>query len=86
MAARGVRADHLAAMIGISRNQTFVKLRGDSPWKASEVEALAEHFGVSIADLYAGFGLLDNDEAPPVCSTEGLRHRVRHQGLEPRTR
>jgi len=64
MAARGVKTERLAAAIGVSRNQTFAKLRGASTWKASEVEAIADVFNVAIGDIYAGMGLLNNDEAP----------------------
>ena len=64
MAARGIKADEIATVIGASRRPVFAKLGGSSPWKAYEVQALAEHFDVSIADLFAGLGLLGNDEAP----------------------
>ncbi len=58
MAARGIRTEVLAAEIGVIRNQTFAKLRGASPWKASEVFSIAEFFGVRVQDLFDGLGLL----------------------------
>ena len=64
MAARDVKADELAGVIGSSRRAVFTKLSGGSPWKAGEVQALADYFDVPIADLFAGLGLLGNDEAP----------------------
>ncbi len=64
MAARDVRADDLALAIGVSRNQTFAKLRGASTWKASEVEEIARYFGVAIGSLYEGMGLLGDTTKP----------------------
>ncbi|MCL6423871.1 helix-turn-helix domain-containing protein [Brachybacterium sp. JHP9] len=85
MAARGIRTEELALAIGISRNPMFAKLRGSSAWKASEVAAMADYFGVGLDALFEGLGLLEHDEAPR-SSDRGASHRVRHQGLEPRTR
>ncbi|WP_460477722.1 helix-turn-helix domain-containing protein [Brachybacterium huguangmaarense] len=84
-AGRGVRNAELAPIVGVSRASMFAKAKGDSPWKAEEIEAVADYFDVSVADLFNGLGLFGNDEAPAASAT-GASDRVRHQGLEPRTR
>lgn len=53
-------------------------------WKASEVEAVADYFEVSVADLFDGLGLF-RDTKKPHRLTGGASVGVRHQGLEPRT-
>lgn len=84
-AGRGMRNVELKEVLGIGSNAIFMKLRGDSPWKASEVAALAEHFDVSVGDLYDGLGLF-RDTKRPHRATGGASLAVRHQGFEPRTR
>ena len=63
-AGRGMRNVELKDVIGVGANAVFMKLRGDSHWKASEVEALADHFGVEIGDLYRGLGLFGGTTKP----------------------
>ncbi|ATH96343.1 hypothetical protein COP05_03960 [Dermabacter jinjuensis] len=82
VALHGMRNADLADVLGIGQNSVFMKLRGDSPWKASEVAIMAEYFGVPIASFYDDLASLYSSEAP----AQGARASVvRHQGLEPRT-
>ncbi|WP_084252733.1 helix-turn-helix domain-containing protein [Devriesea agamarum] len=85
-AGRGVRNAELAPILGINRASVFNKLNGTAPWKASEVGALARYFDVSTDDIFNGLGLFGgNAKSLHRDSVEALS-RVRHQGLEPRTR
>ena len=64
-AGRGVRAVDLAPIIGIGKTRVFAKLKGEAMWKASEVEAVADYFDVSVGDLFDGLGLFRNTKTPP---------------------
>ena len=46
----------MARALGLSPSSLFLKLAGGSAWKAWEVAAVAQHFGVSVGDLYSGLG------------------------------
>ena len=82
VALHGMRNADLAEVLGVGQNSVFMKLRGDSPWKAAEVALVAEYFGVPISILFDGMASVNNEEAP----ARGARASVvRHQGLEPRT-
>ncbi len=59
-----MRNVELKDVLGVSPNAVFMKLRGDSPWKAAEVEAVAEFFDVSVGDLYSGLGLFGDAKNP----------------------
>ena len=59
-----MRNVELKDVLGVSPNAVFMKLRGDSPWKAAEVEAVAEFFDVSVGDLYSGLGLFGDAKSP----------------------
>ena len=63
-ALNGVKHTDLKDVLGIGQNSIFTKLRGDSPWKASEVAALAEYFDVPISYLFDGFSSLRNKKTP----------------------
>lgn len=63
-AGRGMRNVELSDVLGVGANAVFMKLRGDSPWKATEVAALAEHFDVSVGDLFDGLGLFGDTTKP----------------------
>ncbi len=63
-AGRGVRAVDLAPIIGIGKTRVFAKLKGEAMWKASEVEAVADYFDVSVADLFDGLGLFRDAKRP----------------------
>jgi DNA-binding XRE family transcriptional regulator len=54
IAARDITVDDVAVAIDISRGSLFSKFKGTAPFKAWEVAALADYFGVPIADLYEG--------------------------------
>ena len=83
VALHGMRNADLADVLGIGQNSVFMKLRGDSPWKAAEVALVAEYFGVPISIIFDGMAAVNNEEAPALPS--GGFRVVRHQGLEPRT-
>lgn len=83
VALHGMRNADLADVLGIGQNSVFMKLRGDSPWKAAEVAPVAEYFGVPISIIFDGMAAVNNEEAPALPS--GDFRVVRHQGLEPRT-
>lgn len=84
-AGRGVRTVDLAPVIGIGKTRIFAKLKGEAPWRATEVEAVAQYFDVSVGDLFDGLGLF-RDTKKPHRVTGGASLAVRHQGFEPRTR
>ena len=82
IALNGEKNEKLMDVLGLSYGAVYAKLRGDSPWKASEVAIMAEYFGVPIASFYDGLASLYSSEAP----ARGARASVvRHQGFEPRT-
>ena len=84
-AGTGLKNAELAPVLGIHRASVFAKLKGETSWKASEVATLARHFDVPVGDLFDGLGLF-RDTKKPHRATGGASSRVRHQGLEPRTR
>ena len=49
-----VTVERVAASTGLSRAGLYRRLAGDSPWKASDVAALAAYFGVLPNDLFFG--------------------------------
>lgn len=55
---RGQRRDvgEIAREMGLSRTALYQKIKGDRPFKAWEVAALAAIFGVRVSDLYDGLG------------------------------
>lgn len=63
-AGRGVRAVDLAPIIGIGKTRVFAKLKGEAMWKASEVEAVADYFDVSVGELFDGLGLFRDTKKP----------------------
>lgn len=63
-AGRGVRNADLAPVVGTSRATIFAKIKGDAAWKASEVEAVADYFEVSVGDLFCGLGLFGDAKKP----------------------
>lgn len=63
-AGRGVRSVDLAPVIGIGKTRVFAKLKGEAMWKASEVEAVAAYFDVSVGDLFDGLGLFRDTKKP----------------------
>jgi hypothetical protein len=54
IAGRELRVEDIAAGLRSSRSGLYHKLKGGSPWTATEVAALAEMFGISVNDLYTG--------------------------------
>ncbi len=85
VAGSGLKNADLAPVLGVHRASIFAKLKGETPWKASEVAKVARYFDVPIEDLFDGQGLF-GDTKKPHRITGGASDRVRHQGLEPRTR
>lgn len=63
-AGRGVRTVDLAPVIGVGKTRIFAKLKGEAVWKASEVDAVARYFGVSVGDLFDGLGLFGETKKP----------------------
>ncbi len=63
-AGRGVKNAELAPIIGASRATVFAKVKGEAPWKANEVELVAEYFDVSVGDLFDGLGLFRDTKKP----------------------
>lgn len=59
-----MRTVDLAPIIGIGKTRVFAKLKGEAMWKASEVEAVADYFGVSVGDLFSGLGLFADAKKP----------------------
>lgn len=56
LSGRGMPPKEAALLIDIPKGTMYSKLNGTSPWKASEVEALARLFDVRLTDLYDGLG------------------------------
>lgn len=76
---------HVAAAIGVSRSAIFGKLSAERPWKAAEVERLAQFFGVSRDSLYEG--RVDFGDATSDLGSEGCRFescRVHSPSSQPR--
>ena len=63
-AGRGIRNSDLAPILGAGKTATFAKLKGEAPWKAAEVAALADFFEVSVGELYDGLGLFRDTKKP----------------------
>lgn len=63
-AGRGVKNAELGPVIGAGRATIFAKVKGDTPWKANEIEAIAEFFDVSVGDLFDGLGLFGETKKP----------------------
>lgn len=53
MAARGVTQADLAATLNIPQSQVSARLRGAIDWRLSELYAVADRLGVTLADLIA---------------------------------
>lgn len=53
---RDVAPEMVAAVVGMTKSSIYNKLKGASPWKASEVSDIASYFGVRVGDLYDGLG------------------------------
>ncbi len=99
LAARGLAADDLRPVLGVSRGAVFTKLNSSSPWKAREVAALAEFFDVSVGALYDGLGGIvtgtgrgsgaGRRKNPSPANRRGAAvsaaHEARPEGLEPPT-
>ena len=71
-AGRGIKNSELAPIIGTSRATVFAKVKGDAPWKAEEIEAVATYFGVTVGDLFGGLGIFGHDEAPRSARPRGF--------------
>ena len=63
-AGRGVKNSELAPVIGASRATIFAKVKGEVPWKANEIESVADYFSVSVGDLFDGLGLFRDTTKP----------------------
>lgn len=62
---RGLSSDDVAQAIGISHGTMNARLRCLRSWTATEVQGLADYFGVSRDDLYTGLsGVLLPDPSP----------------------
>lgn len=61
-----MRAVDLAPIIGIGKARVFAKLKGEAMWKASEVEAVADYFDVSVGGLFDGLGLFRDTDRKSV--------------------
>jgi hypothetical protein len=48
--------EYVASASGMTKSALYERLKGVRGFKASEVKALADHFGVGIGDLYDGLG------------------------------
>lgn len=51
-AAKGITYAELAALIGVHRNRFSDKVKGNIPFRESEISAIAEHLGVSPGQLF----------------------------------
>jgi len=71
-AARGLSPDDVAAGIGMNRSTYYRRLAGG--FSAADVAALADLFGVQVADLYDGLG-------GRLCATTGEYLHVQLWGL-----
>ena len=63
-AGRGVKNAELAPVIGTGRATVFAKVKGEVPWKANEIEAVADYFDVSVGELFDGLGLFRDTKKP----------------------
>lgn len=54
MAFTSTPAESFWRAMGLSRSSYYNKLKGASPWTASEVQIMATLLGVSVLDLYEG--------------------------------
>lgn len=72
----------LAVWLGVNQTAISARLRGATEWKVSEIEKVAEGFGVHPSELMGGYATNPRPDGP---GGGGLRI-VRHRGLEPRTR
>ena len=54
MARRELRQSHVGDAIGLSQAQVSQRLSGAIDWRATELAAVADLFGMSVADLMAG--------------------------------
>ncbi len=51
MAREGISAEELAGRMNISETALFSRLQGDSEFKGSEIAAIAEMFGFTMAEV-----------------------------------
>ena|SRR5699024_1750819 len=63
-AGRGVKNAELGPIIGASRATVFAKVKGEAPWKANEIQSIADYFDVSVGDLFDGLGLFRDTKKP----------------------
>jgi transcriptional regulator with XRE-family HTH domain len=71
----------LAVWMGLNQTAISARLRGATEWKVSEIERVADGFGVHPSELMGGHSTNPRPDGP-----DGGIKIVRHQGLEPRTR
>ena len=79
----------LAFHTRISTAALYRKLNGPSPWRASDIGAIARRYRIRPGDLFLGPDVLSRSKYvdPETDAPDGEpREMVRHQGLEPRTR
>lgn len=53
LASRRESQESLARVLGIAQSGVTNRLKGDIEWRPSELDKLAAHFGVSVAELVA---------------------------------
>lgn len=70
---RGESVGRVAMHCGMTRSALYDRLNGTSPWKASEIEAVAHHFEVTVGDLYDGLGGRFGPPRGPLAQSEELR-------------
>jgi hypothetical protein len=73
---RDTDSESVAAAIGMVRSTFYRRLAGHgAPFTGGEVQAIADHFGVPVADLFSGLGgaIVPHPERHPPLTRSGYR-------------
>lgn len=67
----GQRHSDLARILGVTQSSMSARLRGESRWKLDDLPPVAEHFGVTVGELLAGYAAIPADRLPPTAKGAG---------------
>lgn len=66
MTRTGRRQVDVAEVVGITRASLSQRLLGNSNWKLNDLPAVAQYFGLTVAELLSGYGAIAQaDRLPP---------------------
>lgn len=67
----GQRHSDIAQILGVSQSSMSARLRGESSWKLDQIPPIADHFGLTVGELLAGYAAIPSDRLPPAAKSSG---------------